>query len=193
MDYESEAYGVGPSNTGSGGNRDDGGRSYSITGADGNQIEVVDYSRNYTGPQLADGTPDPYGTGQGLNLSTKRIDYGDDPNQVLRDLKNIEARRMEAIFNRMLGPLNEEPSFRNEILDFQRQIEQQANVNPVSNFAQQFSRALEPRSLGPGQVRVGSVPGGVGVEYTQDLYPGDIAKGIGSLFNALMSREDQNQ
>ena len=189
MDYESEAYGVGPSNTG----RSDPTDSYSITGADGNQIEVVDYSRDYTGPRLADGTPDPYGTGQGLNRSTDRIDYGDDPNQVLRDLQSIEARRMESIFNRMLGPLNEEPSFRNEILDFQRQIEQQANVNPVSNFAQQFSRALEPRSLGPGQVRVGSVPGGVGVEYTQDLYPGDIAKGVGSLFNALMTQEDRNQ
>ena len=194
MDYESEAYGVGPSNTGSGGNRDDGGRSYSITGADGNQIEVVDYSRDYSGPRLADGTPDPYGTGQGLNLSTDRIDYGDDPNQVLRDLRTIEARKIEGIFNRMLGSMGSGQNFSNEIAQFQRQMNQSLpNTNPVSNFANRFKEATQGIDVGRGQVRVGNVPGGVGVEYTQDLYPGDIVKGIGSLFRSLMTQEDQNQ
>lgn len=194
MDYESEAYGVGPSNTGSSGNRDDGGRSYSITGVDGNQIEVVDFSRDYSGPRLGDGTPDPYGTGQGLNLSTDRIDYRDDPNQVLRDLRTIERRKMEGVFNRMLGSMGSGQNFSNEIAQFQRQMNQsRPSTNPVSNFANRLQQVTEGIDVGRGQVRVGNVPGGVGVEYTQDLYPGDIVKGIGSLFRSLMSREDQNQ
>lgn len=184
-DYESEAYGVGNAEVSSPT------ESYSITGADGNQIEVVDYSRDYTGPRLADGTPDPYGTGQGLNRSTDRLDYGDDPNQVLRDLRTIEARKMEGIFNRILGPLDEQDTFNTYLNEYQRQQRQQYNPNPVSRFAERVSRPIE---VGPGQIELGKVPGdGFGVTYTQDLYPGDIVKGIGSLFDALMTQEDRNQ
>lgn len=178
-DYESEAYGVGNAEVSSPTD------SYSITGADGNQIEVVDFSRDYTGPRTTDGTPDPYGTGQGLNLSTDRIDYGDDPNQVLRDLRTIEARKMEGIFNRMLGPLNEQDTFNTYLNEFQRQQREQFNPNPVSRFAERVSTPIE---LGAGKISLGATPtGAAGLTYTQDLYPGDIERGIGSLFNSMLN------
>lgn len=179
-DYESEAYGVG------GAEVSEPTASYSISGADGNQIEVVDYSRDYSGPRLADGTPDPYGTGQGLNRSTDRIDYRDDPNQVLRDLQTFEGRRMAAMFDRFMGPTEQPETFETYMDRFNREQMQTGNPNPVARFAQAAEKALSPMELGSGEIQFGKTPqGGYGATYTQDLYPGDIVKGIGSLFRSM--------